>query len=191
MVHAEINIFFHVFEEQGKRGVLDLSQFVSQYFRFFSEDLKIKSNTPQESEHRDTTSIWYFCPKKQNKTKKWKKSSGRTANICMPCEVSRTEDYNSTGIIFSLIPHGGKFCLSSNSTTKNNLALIFYHSSLNYCWLKRFCLVVWYYVTTRKKCNVKMERWRWPVFRWVIRWNKHNTKLPYLNKWCCVTIYSA
>lgn len=38
--HAKINILLHVFEGQGKRGVLDLSLFASQHFRSVSEDLK-------------------------------------------------------------------------------------------------------------------------------------------------------
>ena len=51
--HAErkrYRIRLHVFGGQGNRGVLDLSQFSSQYFHSVSEDLKIKSNTPQVSE---------------------------------------------------------------------------------------------------------------------------------------------
>lgn len=36
-------ILLHVFGGEGNRGVLDLSQF----FHFASEDLEIKSNTPQ------------------------------------------------------------------------------------------------------------------------------------------------
>lgn len=40
-------MLLHVFGGQGKRGVLDLSHFESQYFRSVSEDLKVKSNTPQ------------------------------------------------------------------------------------------------------------------------------------------------
>lgn len=43
-------ILLHVFGGQGKRGVLDLSQYASQNFHFVSEDLEIKSNTPQVSE---------------------------------------------------------------------------------------------------------------------------------------------
>lgn len=37
----------HVFGVRGNRGVLDLSRSASQNFRFVSEDLEIKSNTPQ------------------------------------------------------------------------------------------------------------------------------------------------
>lgn len=43
-------ILLHVFGKRGNRGVLDLSQNASQNFRFVSEDLEIKSNTPQVSQ---------------------------------------------------------------------------------------------------------------------------------------------
>lgn len=43
-------ILLHVSGGQGNRGVLDLSQFASQNFHFASEDLEIKSNTPQVSQ---------------------------------------------------------------------------------------------------------------------------------------------
>lgn len=45
----------HVFGGQGNRGVLDLSRFASRNFRFVSEDLEIKSNTPQVGEVQEAT----------------------------------------------------------------------------------------------------------------------------------------
>lgn len=52
-LHSKIKrhkILLHVSGGQGNRGVLDLSQFSSQNFHFVSEDLEIKSNTPQVSQ---------------------------------------------------------------------------------------------------------------------------------------------
>lgn len=68
----------HVFGGQGKRGVLDLSQYESQNVHFVSEDLEIKSNTPQVSKNTrtlfDTTLL-------QKKRISWGNSRSRTPNI--------------------------------------------------------------------------------------------------------------
>lgn len=48
--NKKTGILLHVSGGQGNRGVLDLSQFASQNFHFASEDLEIKSNTPQVSQ---------------------------------------------------------------------------------------------------------------------------------------------
>lgn len=73
----------HVFGGQGKRGVLDLSQFASQIFHFVSEDLEIKSNTPQVSEIQGNCFKIALFAKEQTNKKKCSsgKSSGKGANM--------------------------------------------------------------------------------------------------------------
>lgn len=102
--------------------MLDLSQFASQIFHFVSEDLEIKSNTPQVSEIQGNCFKIALFAKEQ--TNKKSAAQGKAVAkeqtctlcdtgcvaMCMPCDMSRTEECDSAGI----------YCLEAKSDDELN-----------------------------------------------------------------------
>ena len=104
--------------------MLELSQFESQNFHFVSEDLEIKSNTPQVSKIQENYFETTFLQRKkeQLREKQWQNSKHklcetRCVGMCKPCVVSRTEDCDSVGTVYCL--QATSVCdLTTNSTTE-------------------------------------------------------------------------
>lgn len=90
----------HVFGVQGNQGVLDLSQFASQNFHFVSEDLKIKSNTPQRSEiqdnYKNSTKKGAAHGKAAEEKQTSKPDDTGCVAMCMSCDTNQSENCAGT-----------------------------------------------------------------------------------------------
>lgn len=78
----------HVFGVRGNRGVLDLSRFASQNFRFVSEDLEIKSNTPQVGKTQEAAPTQRIRVELRGKQVDDSKRLNLWYRMCMSCDTS-------------------------------------------------------------------------------------------------------